>query len=346
MPVEESHIHATRYQGSDGRRRSRWLGRNETDIITALTCLEGTGDIVLGHHSGLLQRCRVVRGTRGQMEYQSISRFAHSRHSVQALSAHQSGLLACATPQSGGGVIALYPTKSPWLEPYSWRIETKPWTLHLEPGANRPAWLAVGQSGYQPLATYMLGEDGEPMDADKPVSLLGNERPTSVYSFVSPPPRSPLGHASNTLISGYYDGMVRIHDFRRPSRLPVLSLEDPFADVAIYSVACGGGAGYTVAAGTSMHGVVRVWDVRKAESNRRSGVSFFGPGKDRSPVYNLVMGHDRLFGVTDSRAWMLEFHGDPHRRIETVRYNRGYNIAPAPTLSYYTHTDMKLLKAG
>lgn len=359
LPIEEARSRPTAYHDRYGRTCYEQLGRHPHDIITALACEDGTGDIVVGHVSGLLQKCRVSAGRGKRPEIRSISRFSHARQAVQALDTSRSGLLACASAHNGG-TVSLYQISSPWQEPYSWRINRKPWSIKLDPANKSPRWLALGQSGPSPLLIYPLGEDGTAVDTDEPIRLLGNEWSTAVYGFASPPPSSHIGHASQVIVSAWYDGYARIHDLRQPSRQPVMALEDPYADVPLYSVACGGGAGCTVAAGTARHGLVRLWDVRSARSDNKAGSSIFGPGKDSSPVYGLYMEHDRLFGVTDRRAWMLEFGRDSSvhpRRDEGYARDYGYRSngygragqqqrEDDRNVYFYRHAEMKLARAG
>lgn len=366
-PVEMLHIRPVDRRDNQGRLYNDWIGRTATDDITSIACIEGTGEFVLSHVSGLLQKCKIEVSPGRRPYLRSICRYGSSKRIIQATSASKSGLLASVASHHGG-IISLHRSASPWLDAITWRTKQKPWSLLLDPRSNRPHWLALGDAGNIACHIYELNEDGAPVDRDTPIGLLGNPRSTAVYGFTSPPPGSPLGEAGQTIISGWYDSTVRIHDLRRPTRMPVLTLSDPFADVPVYSVACGGGAGYTVAAGTARHGLVRTWDVRKAKEDVKSGTSIFGPGKDSSPVYSLEMEHDRLFGVTDRRAWMLSFgetskassrhielvqsgqhrsslqpkdaYNDTVHRFSRSRiHNRNSN-----QLSYYRHRDMSLRK--
>ena len=357
LPVEEARSRSVIMRDRYGRTCYEQLGRHRHDIITAMACEDDTGDVIVGHVTGLLQKCRITSDKGKRPEMRSISRYTHSPHAIQALDISKSGLMACVTADKGG-TVSLYKLASPWLEPYTWKLRNKPWSMMLDPSGKSPRWLAVGQSGHSPLLVYELGEDGLPTSTEDPIHLLGNEWSTAVYGFTSPPPTSPIGNAAHIIVSAWYDGYARLHDLRRPSRQPVLTLEDPFADVPLYSVACGGGAGCTVAAGTARHGLVRLWDIRSAKDDIKSGSSLFGPGKDNSPVYGLHMEHDRLFGVTDKRAWMLEF-GQPTPSIWKQPVDRGYSYrngrqcgrsqqqeSTASDVYYYRHAEMRLAKVG
>lgn len=365
QPVEETYLRPSSYRDSNGRLLNDWIGRTATDDVTSIACIEGTGDFILSHVSGLLQKCRVEQPSAGGRPYvRSLCRYTHSKRTIQAIDCSKSGLLASVASHRGG-IVSLYRTASPWLEATTWRVTQKPWSVLLDPSVTRPRWLAVGEAGPSPCHLYELGQDGLPVNRDDPTSLLGNSSSTAVYGFASPPQGSPLGDSGQTIISGWYDGYVRIHDLRQPSRMPTISMTDSFADSPIYSVDGGGGAGYTVVGGTARHGLIRVWDVRKASENTKTGTSIFGPGKDSSPVYGLQMEHDRLFGVTDRRAWMMKF-GEPSTRKQnsdpepgrTYTEHRSHNerhhqslprfsrsrIASRDSrqLSYYRHSDMSL----
>lgn len=363
-PVEELHIRPIPRRDASGRLYNDWIGRTATDDITSITCIDGTGEFILSHVSGLLQKCKIEFLQDRRPYLRSVCRYGNSKRIIQSVSASKSGLIASVASHHGGN-ISLYRSASPWIEPVTWRTKQKPWSIHLDPSSNRPRWLALGDAGLTACQVYELKEDGTPVNRDHPLSLRGNSCSTAVYDFTSPPPGSPIGAAGHILISGWYDSTVRIHDLRQASRLPTLTLRDPFADVPVYSVACGGGADYTVAAGTARHGLVRMWDVRQAKEDIKSGTSIFGPGKDSSPVYSLQMEHDRLFGVTDRRAWMLGFGEQGDNGVQNLRkeasngYNR-YNDVRDDTvhrfsrtrihsrdsnqLSYYRHKDMSLRK--
>ncbi|KAK9895272.1 hypothetical protein P389DRAFT_197334 [Cystobasidium minutum MCA 4210] len=375
-PVEEVHIRPSFHRDSQGRLYNDWIGRTPTDDITSISCIEGTGEFILAHVSGLLQKCKIETSSYDDRRpfLRSICRYGNSKRIIQAVSASKSGLIASVASHSGG-TISLYRSNSPWQDPITWRTKHKPWSLLLDPSGSRPRWLALGESGHTPCRLYELHQDGTPVDVNSPITLLGNNISTAVYDFASPPSSgsSPLGDPSHTIVSGWYDGTVRIHDLRRPSRQPTLTMYDPFADVPVYSVACGGGAGCTIAAGTARHGLVRTWDVRKAKHDVKAGTSIFGPGKDSSPVYSLEMEHDRLFGVTDRRAWMMTFgysagskngssrsgvapsrhpyhnsntHRHSDKRDDTLHRFSKARIHSRDTnqLSYYRHSDMSLRK--
>ncbi|KAH6912621.1 hypothetical protein BKA70DRAFT_1264393 [Coprinopsis sp. MPI-PUGE-AT-0042] len=126
----------------------------------------------------------------------------------------------------------------------------------------------------------------------------------ATYGITRAPLNSPWGASPQILVSGWFDGEVRIYDMRdssstcprtiasslatngslasrptgeqfaRPTFLkPVLSLHDRWQHEAIYTVGCGGGNGSYVAAGAARHGVVSFWDVRRGAGERLSNAN-------------------------------------------------------------------------
>ncbi|OBZ71361.1 hypothetical protein A0H81_08740 [Grifola frondosa] len=143
-------------------------------------------------------------------------------------------------------------------------------------------------------------------------------RLSAVYGISGAPPNAPWGASEQIVVSGWYDGVVRVHDLRAgahapasgpgpapaPAPLrPVLTLCDPWLFEPIYDVSCGGGAGCHIAAGTARHSVVAFWDVRAASR----GWSVHAPGNDSSPVYSVILESSRLFGATQSRPFVFDF---------------------------------------
>jgi hypothetical protein len=83
----------------------------------------------------------------------------------------------------------------------------------------------------------------------------------------------------------------------------VLTLANSWSIEPIYSVSSGGGAGSHIAAGSARHSLVSFWDVRSPAG----GFSVHAPLNDPSPVYSLILESSRLFGVTQSRPFVLDF---------------------------------------
>ncbi|KAI6147310.1 hypothetical protein BKA82DRAFT_4152277 [Pisolithus tinctorius] len=117
-------------------------------------------------------------------------------------------------------------------------------------------------------------------------------------SSAPPPPCSPLGDSDQIVVSGWYDGAVRVHDLRAPEQATSAAarahITRPWSPEPVYCVSCGGGSASFVAAGTARHSVVAFWDVRQPTK----GWSVHAPGNDQS---------SRLFGGTQSRSFVYDF---------------------------------------
>ncbi|KZV73785.1 hypothetical protein PENSPDRAFT_648549 [Peniophora sp. CONT] len=176
------------------------------------------------------------------------------------------------------------------------------WKALLSPDNS---FAAFGTSSLTPLVVYALTPTGlSPSPISVPFSLARDDfQPsrTAVYGLAPAPPAAPWGSPEHTLLSGWYDGFVHVHDLREPSSRPALSFCDPWQFEPVYAVA---GAGAHIAAGAARHSVVALWDAR---SPRSPGFSVHAPGNDPSPVYSLALEDGRLFGATQGRAFALDF---------------------------------------
>lgn len=146
----------------------------------------------------------------------------------------------------------------------------------------------------------------------------------AAYGITRGPLNSPWGASPQILVSGWFDGQVRIYDmrdssaacaralasslttngdlgerFRRPTFLkPVLSLYDRWQHEPIYTVACGGGNGSYVAAGAARHGVVAFWDVRRSAGERLSEATTSPQETTDTLAHASVGGYARSVGKT------------------------------------------------
>ncbi|EPQ54462.1 hypothetical protein GLOTRDRAFT_121612 [Gloeophyllum trabeum ATCC 11539] len=196
--------------------------------------------------------------------------------------------------------------------------EVRSWSSYVSSGSSTP-YAAIGTSSATPLVLYSITNSeisptpwailqASGKDADRP-------RSSAVYGISTAPPSSPWGASEQILVSGWYDGKVRVHDLRSSTRVgggtsaqpaplaPVLSIYDPWSFEPIYTLDCGGGASAHIAAGSARHSVVAFWDVRSPSS----GWSVHAPGNDSSPVYSLILESSRLFGANQSRSFIYDF---------------------------------------
>jgi len=229
---------------------------------------------------------------------------------VVSLSCSRDSLLSL----SSWGSIALSDLSTPSTPTATLQLGARSWSSHLCTTASTP-YAAFGitcTTHPTPLLLHYITPSGLLPTA----SLLldsPRHRPSAVYGIAKPPPSSPLGSPDQIVVSGWYDGAVRVHDLRAGERVassdegatlnPVLTLQDPWSPEPVYCVSCGGGSASFVAAGTARYSVVAFWDVRKPTK----GWSVHAPGNDSSPVYSVVLESSRLFGATQSRSFVYDF---------------------------------------
>ncbi|KZO99411.1 hypothetical protein CALVIDRAFT_596010 [Calocera viscosa TUFC12733] len=266
--------------------------RRDISAICFLPDGEQHRSLLVARADGVVQRFQLSPDGRS---LQPTARFDHPASEVLSLSVVEDTAVTAAR----SGVISVIPVRSPWTKPSTMTVHGKAWTVHLGPDRKR---LAVGTVGLHPLNVYHVTPSG-PVSTH-PTILGGAPRASAVYGICHASEGSIWGSASSeVLISGWYDGVTRIHDLRQKGRMPCLKLQDVWDDSPVYCVAAGGGGSCHVASGSSRHGTVRLWDVRQPAA----GWSAFSPGKDASPVYSIIMESSRLFGITQARAFVMDF---------------------------------------
>ncbi|KAI0252386.1 hypothetical protein BJV78DRAFT_1373926 [Lactifluus subvellereus] len=300
--------------------------------ITSLACVPDDGadrTLFVGFAHGQLERVRVPPCNPGQLDIpiDALSRTPFNYHKdelIEALATSGDSLLSFST-NGKACLLALSSSTASSLPNAMIDLDTRAWSALLSTTASTP-FAAFGTSSDTPLAihsitptsisptpTLTLGASSssssspEHQDNDPDREL---ERPTAVYGIASAPPTSPWGASDQILVSGWFDGLVRVHDMRA-SRAPTLTFADPWSFEPIYAVACGGGGAAHIAAGSARHSVVAFWDVRAAGR----GWSVHAPGNDISPVYSIILESSRLFGATQSRPFVYDF--GPAVRPET-----------------------------
>ncbi|KAI0304489.1 hypothetical protein B0F90DRAFT_1586564, partial [Multifurca ochricompacta] len=288
--------------------------------ITSLACVPDGGSdrtLFIGFELGELQRVHLPHCKPGQLDVPVESSFRtsfyyHNGELVEALAVSGDTLLSMSTNGKAGLLGFSSPIPS---IPHMIDLDTRAWSALLSTSASTP-FAAFGTSSDTPLAvhyitptsisptpSFTLHASHHQCDAD-------SERPSAVYGIASASPASPWGASDQILVSGWFDGLVRVHDMR-VSHAPTLTFADPWSFEPIYAVACGGGGGAHIAAGSARHSVVAFWDVRAASR----GWSVHAPGNDVSPVYSIILESSRLFGATQSRPFVYDF--GPAVRPET-----------------------------
>ncbi|KDQ11066.1 hypothetical protein BOTBODRAFT_114942 [Botryobasidium botryosum FD-172 SS1] len=227
---------------------------------------------------------------------------------------------------AASGLASLIQADSPWEPPSTIKLPFQLWSAHLSLKSSTP-FAAIGTKGPSPLGVYPITQS---QLSSEPLAFLGGSATprSAVYGICGVCPGSPLGSSDQIVVSGWYDGRVRVHDLRcapAPSGFdsssgndplstsfpaplhPVMTLHDPRGSLApIYCVATGGGGASQLVAGTAEHAVISVWDLRKP----RGGWSFYPPEGDWSPSYSITLEGSKLWGTTQSRAFVLDFGPD------------------------------------
>lgn len=224
--------------------------------------------------------------------------------------------------------IALHSLASPWEPPTVLSLATKPWSVQLSPSST-PTWLAIGQTGTSPLSLIQLDSTGSPTSTP-PTPLAFTSKPTSVYSLTTPSlDCSPFLRPDQTLIAAFFDSTTRIYDLRIPPPPPsssslivsdwdssspssssneIMRLSDPFSDDPSYSVSSGGSTGSYISVGSARNSAIRLFDIRSPFSRVMKGITAFGPGGDRSPVYGVSMENSRVWAVTERKGFVFNLH--------------------------------------
>jgi WD40 repeat protein len=278
--------------------------------ITSLACAPDGGSdstLFVGFEDGEIQRVNVPPCNPGQLDVPVDSSFRtpfhfHDGDLIEALAMSGDTLLSMST-NGKAGLLNLSCVSS---APHMINLDTRAWSALL-----CTSFAAFGTSSDTPLAVHSITQNyisptpTVVLRASKQQCDSDFERPSAVYGIASAPPASPWGASDQILVSGWFDGHVRVHDMRS-SIAPTLTFADPWSFEPVYAVACGGGGGAHIAAGSARHSVVAFWDVRVASR----GWSVHAPGNDVSPVYSIILESSRLFGATQSRPFVYDFGPD------------------------------------
>jgi hypothetical protein len=282
------------------------LGSTHGDV-TAISFVPDNGSkrtVFLGYTDGLLERIELPLPAHDEKQISIIDHdtptrsksYHHFGDLIEALSSNSTGLLSF----TSSGASALFDPSTFVVTSTLDLANTRGWNAY-----NAGSYAAFGTASDDPLVVHAITPSGilndrlatlSPSidDAHAPLRL-------AVYGLSRAPSCAPWGVSPQTLLSGWYDSFVHLHDLRKPSSRPALSFYDPWLCEPVYTV---GAAGPHVAAGAARHSVVAFWDAR---ASRGAGWSVHAPGNDPSPVYALALEDSRLFGATQSRAFAMDF---------------------------------------
>lgn len=183
---------------------------------------------------------------------------------------------------------------------------------------------ALGAGNDSPLSLHTIREG-----SIEQLYTIGQSR-SPVYSMDT--------YTDKVIVSGWYDGKVRLYDLRVTTENAITSFADPLDDSAIYSVKTDG---FKLVAGAARHGRLRMWDLRYSLSDEAIGQStpstrldLVGQvipsktwvstgwsaflGTNRSPVYSLDMDHRIVIAATASELWAMNFDFDK-RAVTTTK---------------------------
>ncbi|KAL1743932.1 hypothetical protein HDZ31DRAFT_83041 [Schizophyllum fasciatum] len=316
------------------RNETSWALSNRfssTTDVTALACTDDPDSYIVGMWDGSIKRVEIRQDSRDipaqhhhppSLHMTEIYQYRDSI--IESLMCEDDHLLSL----TSSGRATVRRLSSPHDSISSIELGERSWISYLCTSASTP-FAAFGTSSQTPLVLHRLLQDGS-MSPDMRVHMREiPARPSSsaCYAIARAPPAAPWGASPELLVAGWYDGRVRLYDLRIASRYhypapasptedcatppvptpllrPTLAMSDPWLYDPIYSVACGGGAGAHIAAGSARHGVVCLWDMRYAQ---RRGLSVHAPGNDPSPVFKLAFESSRLYGVTDRRAFVFDW---------------------------------------
>ncbi|KAI9465580.1 hypothetical protein BJY52DRAFT_1202296 [Lactarius psammicola] len=308
--------------------------------ITSLACAPDGGSdstLFVGFEDGEIQRVNIPPCNPGQLGIPVDSSFRtpfhyHCGELIEALTVSGDTLLSMSTNGKAGLLHFSYGSSS---TPHMINLDTRAWSALLCTSSSTP-FAAFGTSSDTSPHRPFHHSELHLTNADRGLAHVPAP-PSAVYGIASAPPASPWGASDQILVSGWFDGLVRVHDMRS-SHAPTLSFADPWSFEPVYAVACGGGWG---------HSVVAFWDVRVASR----GWSVHAPGNDVSPVYSIILESSRLFGATQSRPFVYDF--GPAVRPETypslprtqgndgLKYKKGWDIG-----FYVTKYDHPVVHAG
>ncbi|KAK4687128.1 hypothetical protein P7C73_g2987, partial [Tremellales sp. Uapishka_1] len=267
---------ASKYQGS------------EADIV-GVEQEAGNGAVIVGQYDGTVQRFSLDGGT-----LRSTARYHHPKGSnLHTMIASRDLILSTTS-----SLVSVFSIRSPWTPATTFDLPTKTraWSTFLSPDQTS---LALGLASS--IAFYALPlSSSSPSPTPTRTLFASSHRRSSPYALTVRPTQP------DTLLSGWYDSHLRLHDLRTPSALPYATFYDPWSDSAVYS--CGFVGEHHLVAGSARHGLLSFFDRRNAKNPL--GWSCFTPSGKGSPVYALKADDGgRVWGVSEKRAFVVSFDG-------------------------------------
>ncbi|EUC63386.1 F-box protein [Rhizoctonia solani AG-3 Rhs1AP] len=329
---------------SDGGTDVRWRGSvplhrgGAHDDITGLGALSqaGRGEcVVVSLANGKVLRVRLSPNDE-PLHATVTAHYSHPPTHITSLSTStRESKAGLALTTALGGLVSLYNTRSPWIEPT--RLEAlksapAPGKKHsriwcsLVAQSDSLAITGSTQLSLYPILPTGLGAHG--------TTLSGPAKSSACYALAHPP-----GSSRDLILSGWHDGSVRMYDLRTGA--VELTMQDPWSDSAVYSVGAGGGSGAHVVAGYSNHGMIAIFDIRSPTN----GYTVYAPFSSLSPprprngltqVSSLHVEGARIFATTPHLPFVLDFGPDVTQNTYPFVKEKSDRMTPDGRSFYYT----------
>lgn len=189
--------------------------------ITALASVPDDGldrTIVVGYADGNLERvtlppCEDSAALPGHIDASLRERCNfHDGSLIEGLSVSSSHTLSL----SSGGIAALTSPASENMTPELVNVGARSWSCHLEMEASSP-YSVFGTTSLDPLSVYHISESHlSPQPSAYLSSANRTEHPTAADAISSAPSACAWGDSKQVIVSGWYDGVVRVFAVHDP----------------------------------------------------------------------------------------------------------------------------------
>ena len=185
--------------------------------VTSLICVPDGGldrTIYAGYANGVLERLvlpALEDGHDPSLPIQALveeSYNVHANEAVMSLSLSPSHLLAL----TASGTVVYLPLEDSITSAQCLQLNARSWVSHLFNDSSSP-YAAFGTSARKPLSIHAISPSGLSPD---PIAFLrsNSSEPirSAVYALDHAPTNSLWGASDQIIVSGWYDGLINIHD--------------------------------------------------------------------------------------------------------------------------------------
>ena len=216
--------------------------------IASLACAQDGGadrTLFVGFENSELQRVQLPPCNPGQVDLPIDASFRtsfnfHNGNLIEALAISGDSLLSLSSNGKAGLLNIASPAPSSSV-PHMIDLDTRAWSVLLSTSASAP-FVAFGTSSDTLLTIHVITPTSISatltmvLRASQHQDKSALERPTAVYGIATAPPASPWGASDQIIVSGWFKGLVCVHDMRA-SPAPTLTFADPWSFEPIYTVA-------------------------------------------------------------------------------------------------------------